>query len=95
MEQIEESKQKLFEQQQDEQIKSYTRTLLLFNDDHNTFDYVVESLIKVCGHSEMQAEQCALIAHHKGKCDVKRGGFPKLKFMKDQLIDRGLHVIIK
>ena len=66
------------------------RFLILHNDEENTFDFVIDSLIEVCEHNMEQAEQCTLIVHYKGKCDVKKGNFEKLKPMKDQLIHRGL-----
>jgi ATP-dependent Clp protease adaptor protein ClpS len=55
--------------------------LVLSNDDIHTFDYVIESLVKVCGHSLEQAEQCAFIVHLKGKCDVKRGSLKEVSHM--------------
>lgn len=64
--------------------------LILLNDDVNTFDFVIESLVEICKHDYPQAEQCAFITHHKGQCDVKHGTFDKLKPMKDALLDRGL-----
>lgn len=70
------------------------RFLILHNDDVNTFDFVIESLIEVCNHDEEQAEQCALITHYKGKCDVKKGDFETLKPMKDKLLSKGLQVTI-
>lgn len=80
---------------QADKIKSHLRTLLLFNDEVNTIDHVVKSLIDVCGHSPEQAEQCATIAHFTGKCDIKKGSFSRLRCMKDQLLDLGLEVVIK
>ena len=55
------------------------RKLILFNDDVNTFDFVIETLIEVCGHNPHQAENCALIAHFKGKCSIKNGTLVDLK----------------
>ncbi len=55
------------------------RKLILFNDDVNTFDFVIETLIEVCGHNPHQAENCALIAHFKGKCSIKNGTLEELK----------------
>jgi len=55
--------------------------LILSNDDIHTFDYVIESLVKVCGHTLEQAEQCAFIVHLKGKCDVKRGSLKEVSQM--------------
>jgi ATP-dependent Clp protease adaptor protein ClpS len=55
--------------------------LMLANDDIHTFEYVIESLVKVCGHSREQAEQCAYLVHLKGTCDVKRGSLKELTTM--------------
>lgn len=68
--------------------------LLLYNDEVNTFEHVIESLMDVCFLDNLQAEQCAMIAHFKGKCDVKKGAYTKLKPMKEELINRGLQVVI-
>lgn len=64
--------------------------LTLFNDEVNTFDWVIESLIDVCEHELSQAEQCALITHYKGKCAVKTGSQIELKPKCQALLDRGL-----
>ncbi|MDY0217028.1 MAG: ATP-dependent Clp protease adaptor ClpS [Bacteroidales bacterium] len=64
--------------------------LVLLNDDVNSFDYVVETLIEICEHDPLQAEQCAWITHHKGKCVVKQGEKRKLISMRRSIIDRGL-----
>lgn len=64
--------------------------LTLYNDEVNTFDWVIESLIEVCEHELTQAEQCALITHYKGKCAVKTGSFNELKPKCQALLDRGL-----
>ncbi len=71
-----------------------SRFLTLHNDDVNTFDYVIDSLIAVCEHDAIQAEQCAYITHHKGKCDVKKGTYNVLDVMRQTLLDRGLQVTI-
>ena len=68
--------------------------LIVHNDDYHTFDFVIEALIDVCGHEFEQATQCTYIIHHKGKCDVKKGEFDRLKSMKDALILRGLDATI-
>ncbi len=70
-------------------------SLILHNDDHNTFEFVIDTLIEVCAHDLVQAEQCALITHTKGKCDVKNGTYDSLKPFKDAMIDRGLGVTIE
>jgi ATP-dependent Clp protease adaptor protein ClpS len=61
------------------------KSLILFNDDINTFDFVIECLIDVCNHSHEQAEQCTLIAHYKGKCPVKEGEYSDLRPLSDKL----------
>jgi len=70
------------------------RWLVLHNDEVNTFEYVIESLVEVCEHDQVQAEQCTFIVHYKGKCDVKNGSFTSLKPIKDELARRGLTVTI-
>jgi ATP-dependent Clp protease adaptor protein ClpS len=64
--------------------------LVVFNDDVNTFEHVINTLIKVCGHSPEQAEQCTLIIHYKGKCSVKRGSFEELKPLRQSVCDHGI-----
>jgi ATP-dependent Clp protease adaptor protein ClpS len=64
--------------------------IVLFNDDHHTFDFVIESLVDVCEHTMIQAEQCTYIVHHNGKCSVKKGEFEKLMPMCTALLNRGL-----
>jgi ATP-dependent Clp protease adaptor protein ClpS len=66
------------------------KKLVIFNDDVNTFDFVINSLIDVCKHEVMQAEQCTLIIHYNGKCAVKNGEYDKLEPMCTALLDRGL-----
>lgn len=70
------------------------RFLVLYNDDHNTFDYVIVSLMEVCNMPPEQAEQCTLIAHYKGSCDVKKGSYKTLRPYKHGLNERGLEVVI-
>ncbi len=70
------------------------RFLMLHNDEVNTFDHVIQSLVQVCKHDSVQAEQCAYITHYKGKCDVKTGSFDDLAPMRKALLDRGLQVTI-
>lgn len=69
--------------------------LIVYNDDVNTFDHVIESLVKVCRHDSIQAEQCTHIIHYKGKCQVKRGAYEKLEPMCTALLDRGLSAVIE
>ncbi|MFM9944801.1 MAG: ATP-dependent Clp protease adaptor ClpS [Bacteroidia bacterium] len=67
-----------------------TYNIILYNDDFNTFDWVIESLIDLCEHTPDQAEQCALLVHYKGKCQVKKGSYNELKPICEALLDRGL-----
>jgi len=67
-----------------------TSKLVLYNDDVNTFDYVIESLIRICGHTLEQAEQCTMLVHYKGKCTVKSGEVDVLMPMHQKLLLRGL-----
>ena len=64
--------------------------IVIFNDDYNTFDFVIQSLVDVCDHTSIQAEQCTYIIHYNGKCAVKSGEYEKLKPMCTALLDRGL-----
>jgi ATP-dependent Clp protease adaptor protein ClpS len=68
--------------------------LVLHNDDVNTFVFVIDSLMEICGHEPIQAEQCAFITHHLGKCDIKRGELITLNPMLQGLLNRGLQVTI-
>ncbi len=70
------------------------RNLILFNDDFNTFEFVIETLIDVCKHEPEQAEQCTLIVHFKGKCAVKSGSFTELKPIFTEMSNRNLTVEI-
>lgn len=71
------------------------KALLLYNDDFNTFDFVTDSLIKVCKHDSIQAEQCTYLVHFTGKCVVKNGPYKKLKPMCEALLERGLSAKIE
>lgn len=66
------------------------KNLVVFNDEFNTFDHVIESLIKVCKHEVEQAEQCTWIIHFNGKCQVKVGEYTKLEPMCTALLERGI-----
>lgn len=69
-------------------------TLMLYNDNTNTFDFVIDSLMECCGHSYEQALQCTWIAHCFGKCDVKHGMRSKLERIANEMTRRGLTVKI-
>lgn len=77
----------------DEKSKSggESSILVLYNDDINTFDHVIKSLVEVCGHDPVQAEQCAMIVHFKGSCDVKIGMAEVLNAMSRSLNLKGLN----
>ncbi len=64
--------------------------IILFNDDVNTFEWVIECLMAYCGHDSLQAEQCAHIVHFTGKCAVKEGSFDTLKPICEVLLEKGL-----
>jgi ATP-dependent Clp protease adaptor protein ClpS len=64
--------------------------LVVFNDDVNTFEHVINTLIKVCKHTPEQAEQCTLLIHHKGKCAVKSGTFDFLRPMREAICEEGI-----
>ena len=66
------------------------KDLIIYNDDYNTFEHVIESLIKVCEHNPIQAEQCTYIIHHNGKCQVKRGEYELLEPLCTALLERGI-----
>lgn len=68
--------------------------LIIWNDDVNTFDWVIESLMEICDHSQEQAEQCALFIHFKGKYGVKTGDYDTLKPLCEQLLDRDISATI-
>jgi ATP-dependent Clp protease adaptor protein ClpS len=64
--------------------------LVLHNDEVNSFDYVMETLVDICDHPMTQAEQCATITHYKGKCEVRSGSLSEMKELRYKLISRGL-----
>lgn len=69
--------------------------LIVYNDDHNTFDWVIRCLVEVLGHSHEQAEQLSIIIHFKGKATVKTASKKELKPKKDALVERGLSAVIE
>lgn len=70
------------------------RDLMVYNDDFNTFDHVIQTLIKVCKHDVHQAEQCTYLIHYKGKCSVKKGMYPELKPMREGISSAGIKASI-
>ena len=73
----------------------YKHEIILYNDDVNTFEYVINILVKYCKHSVEQAEQCSYIVHYSGKCSVKSGTIDELKPICSNLLDAGLTAEIK
>ncbi len=69
--------------------------LIVYNDDVNTFDHVIACLMDICGHDAVQAEQCSILIHYKGKCGVKRGEYDDLRIMCEGLVDKGLSAVIE
>lgn len=69
---------------------SELKDLVVFNDDYNTFDHVINTLVKVCKHNPQQAEQCTWIIHYKGKCAVRKGTFEELRPMRQGICDAGI-----
>lgn len=64
--------------------------LVVFNDDYNTFEHVINTLIKVCKHTPEQAEQCTMLIHYKGKCTVKTGSFDFLRPLREAICEAGI-----
>ncbi len=75
--------------------KVMTHSIILYNDDFNTFDHVISCLIQICNHEMIQAEQCAWIVHTNGKCIVKIGEYNKLEPLCTLLLEKGLCAIIE
>jgi ATP-dependent Clp protease adaptor protein ClpS len=71
-------------------VETEVRTLVVFNDDVNTFDWVINTLMEVCNHTPEQAEQCTIIIHFKGKCSVKEGEWDSLVPMRNEICRRGI-----
>lgn len=83
-------KEKLSEELLYEEETVDLNEIVLFNDEVNTFDHVIETLIDVCDHTPEQAEQCSLIVHYNGKCTVKTGEYNDLKPRCSRLLQAGL-----
>lgn len=82
--------EELLEEVSTEVIDADLKDLVVYNDDFNTFDHVIATLIKVCKHSTEQAEQCTWLIHYKGKCTVKTGSFSELKPMRNAICEAGI-----
>jgi ATP-dependent Clp protease adaptor protein ClpS len=84
------TKEKIREKVSTKEVTSKNNEIIVYNDDVNTFDHVIDTLIRVCAHTPEQAEQCSLIVHYNGKCTVKTGPIDKLKPQCTALLDAGL-----
>ncbi|MFN3939032.1 MAG: ATP-dependent Clp protease adaptor ClpS [Chitinophagales bacterium] len=73
----------------------FGHNLVVYNDEINTFDWVIQSLVEICRHTWEQAEQCALIIHYNGKYAVKQGELRNLKPMREALTERGINAVIE
>lgn len=71
-------------------LEAIENKIVLYNDEVNTFDHVIDMLIAACDHTPIQAEQCSLIVHYKGKCNVKSGSYEDLKPRCTALLEAGL-----
>ena len=74
---------------------SFHHEIVLYNDDVNTFDHVIDTLVRVCEHETLQAEQCAMLVHYKGKCAVKTGEYNELVPKCNALLEAGLNAEIE
>lgn len=92
---IEEPKKKMLSDRELDALINPTKAIILYNDPVNTFPHVIECLMKYCDHAKEQAEQCAIIVHHKGKTDIKHGDLSKLKPIAEALLENGLSVKIE
>ncbi len=89
-----------FKPQQDEEtdvlvLEDHPFSLVVWNDEVNTFEWVIETLIDVCNHTQVQAEQCAMLIHNKGKYAVKQGDYDTLKPMCDAITERGISATLE
>ncbi|MGQ2983979.1 ATP-dependent Clp protease adaptor ClpS [Flavobacterium sp.] len=84
------TREKVLEEVLVKELTSLNNEIVLYNDDVNTFDHVINTLVKVCRHTAEQAEQCSLIVHYNGKCTVKTGEYNDLEPQCTQLLEAGL-----
>jgi ATP-dependent Clp protease adaptor protein ClpS len=84
------TKEKIREKVSVKEVTSKNNEIIVYNDDVNTFDHVIDTLMRVCEHTPEQAEQCSLIVHYNGKCTVKTGPLDKLKPQCTSLLEAGL-----
>ena len=82
--------EKVKEKRKEQEVTAINNEIIVYNDDVNTFDHVIDTLVRVCKHDDLQAEQCALLVHYKGKCTVKTGSIEELTPQCSALLDAGL-----
>jgi ATP-dependent Clp protease adaptor protein ClpS len=87
-------KEEVLEEVDVEEKLTDSHEIIVYNDEVNTFDHVIETLIKTCDHDVIQAEQCTLLIHYKGKCAVKSGGFDDLKPRCTEILKAGINAEI-
>ncbi|TXD84925.1 ATP-dependent Clp protease adaptor ClpS [Subsaximicrobium wynnwilliamsii] len=84
------TKEKIQEESQVDTLEQHLNEIVLFNDDVNSFDHVIDTLMYVCNHTPEQAEQCSILVHYKGKCTVKTGTYDELEPKCSKLLEAGL-----
>lgn len=77
------------------EVSIHPYNLIVWNDEVNTFDWVIQALMEVCNHTEEQAEQCAMLIHFKGKYAVKNGDYQTLKPMCNSITERGINATVE
>ena len=85
----------LLEKIEEEINEEFGKKLVLHNDEVNSFEFVIDSLIKICKHTQAQAEQCTTIIHHKGKCAVKEGDEDELLNMRRAFSELGIGATVE
>ena len=84
------TKEKIQEQHEVNTLEKPNNEIVVYNDDYNTFDHVIETLIKACKHTPQQAEQCTILVHYKGQCTVKTGELIDLKPICSNILEAGI-----
>jgi len=84
------TKEKIQEQHEVDTLEKPNNEIVVYNDDYNTFDHVIETLIKACKHTPQQAEQCTILVHYKGQCTVKTGELIDLKPICSNILEAGI-----
>lgn len=88
------TKEKIQEQHEVDTLEKPNNEIVVYNDDYNTFDHVIDTLISACDHTPEQAEQCTILVHYKGKCTVKTGELKDLKPRCTKILEAGINAEI-